>query len=110
MRAALIGIFGLLPTCVGAVAQIAATPQAVPSIEHMSEIAQKRSLEAAERQAAFDRLIGERGNRAIRSVCSGCGGTTGGRASVAPQARLRPAADRELAQEPGFDPSLAPID
>ncbi len=93
-----------------------AEPQAVPREraatrplldERFTEAAQKQAEESAARQGAFDRRIAERGARAARSICNGCGGVDG-----APVGRVTPPGMRRERAEAGLplDPAQAPLD
>ncbi len=99
-----------------AFAEPRAEPQTVPREraparplldERFTEAAQRQAEESAARQSAFDRLIAERGARAARSICIGCGGSAG-----SPVQRVTPPGMRRESAEAGLprDPAQAPLD
>lgn len=77
--------------------------------ERFTEAAQRQAQDSAARQAEFDRRIAERGARAARSICSGCGGGTGPASRVTPPGIRREGGESAEAGLPR-DPAQAPLD
>ncbi len=78
----------------------------MPPPESRAILSPRDTGESLERQAAFDRQVAQRSQRAARSICTGCGAGTGARGSA-----VTPGLRNPIRDEAGpADPAEAPRD